>query len=412
MANTHALQTGSVASPPYPQDFYGILNEPYLEHEILAEEKDHHESVATRQPHQQYELDSSVDWQLRLEDARHIRERKQILERYGTSQNSPLLEQAGDLYGHFDSSMWLDTDLPNLDCDSFCGSSMVPMILDESSNNILLARDNDSLHGFADTSLSASPDSQIVSSPPLFNGSTYEDTPSSIWATNNLYNGLGYYNESLMEPMVDSVPTESLLVLDARALQSEVVDQHTPPQPQGSTCRSAISPRISLREFIEPPFMPLNNINMTSHTVPDRDVAAHNVAWTSRTPIPVEEQVSIFSLDATNLQPPPSPIESSRGKRARCSTLSSERQSDSGSVGQSASQLEICMYTDPITERERKRYKGQKKTRKVNGKVQRACFGCRFYNRKVRMLDQHIALCLTLILLLVRCTERWAMQRM
>lgn len=90
--------------------------------------------------------------------------------------------------------------------------------------------------------------------------------------------------------------------------------------------------------------------------------------------------------DALALSSMPSLLTTHNRKRARDPELLNIHEATGTQHGykkafRGGDELQICLYIDPVTERSRP--KNRRTTRKVTGKVKRACFICRLKNRKV-----------------------------
>jgi hypothetical protein len=332
------------------------------------------------------------DWQPGLKDARYARGRHQYPDEGFKSQRSPLLDSMSDLYGHVNTYVWPAVDLPIPDYNPFCGSSTVPTTLHESSNISSTTNDGQSLYNSARDTRATPLALQNTSHPTLLNGSAHEDNPSLKEPDSSLYSSFEYEsmisNQSMAEQML-------LPIANTQTLQSELFDPHILSHFTWNSNSSGLLPQNQVQDPYKISCIPPHNANMCLESIPVHDMPAQDASWSTSAATFVNKQASIPGNNTQNAQNPLAVSKQKSRKRARSPTPPTEHPDHANhnslnSVDKSGRRLEICLYIDPITERERKRCKGQKRTRKVNGKVQRACFGCRFYNRKVRIPKKHI----------------------
>jgi hypothetical protein len=359
------------------------------------------------------------DWQPGLKDARYARGRHQYPDKGFRPQRSPLLDSMSDVYGHANTSVWPAVDLPIPDYNPFCGSSTVPTNLYESSNIFSTTNDGQSLYNYARDTRATPLALQNTSHPTLLNGSAHEDNPSLKEPGNSLNSSFEYdsmnSNQNIVEEML-------LPIANTQILQSELCYPHVRSHFIDNS-PSGFAPQGQLQEPYGIPYSLSNKTVMHSESISVHNMAAQGASWSLSAATSVNRQVCIPWIHTEDLEIPPAPtpeltaLRESCHKRARSPTPPAKHRerathSSSDSIDKSGNQLKICLYTDPTTERERKRCKSLKRTRKVNGKVQRACFGCRLYNRKVRISEKHIMVYSWLTLPPVRCAKGRPMQRM
>jgi hypothetical protein len=325
-----------------------------------------------------------IEWQPGLNDARHASERSRCLGEVSSSHKSPLLDPPSDLYGYGDTSMWPAVDLPNLECNPSCGSPIPPMILNECSDNTSIMNHGQSLYSLSDDPWSTSLISQPAISSTIFSNFAHEYTPLHLGASNSLYSGPEDAGIDCERVMAEPMPS---------GLHAELIDPHLQSQAVAKSSYTELFPQFQLQESHGFFCTPLNHANMNLGDISSHDMAAHDASWSSLASTTVNREAPVPWVSTPGSQVPPVPAPGQTALREGC--LGEARSpappakhrgraihDSSNLVDQIGGQLEICLYTDPITERERKRYRGRKGTRIVDGKVQRACFPCQFYARK------------------------------
>jgi hypothetical protein len=229
---------------------------------------------------------------------------------------------------------------------------------------------------------------QNTLSPTLLDGSAYADNLLLKEPIGSLHSGSDYDSMIFDQDVVEQV---LLPGATPQTLLSELVDPIVQSHSIGTSNFSGFSLQVQLQDpcgiFCIPPY----KAGIRSESFSVHDMVAQDASWSTSAIASVDKQAFIPWNHTKNAQNSLATKGESCRKRARSPTFPAEPKdhathSNSYSVDKNESNLEICLYTDPKTERERKRCKGQKRTRQVKGKVRRACFGCRLYNRKVRIL--------------------------